>query len=430
MNKRLLSVLFSFSTILLFSQNNIGIGTANPDVSSVLELSAQDKGFLVPRLTQTQRQAISNPATGLLVFDLTASCFYYFDGTSWLSLCNQPGIQGATGPTGAQGVTGDTGPTGAQGVQGVTGDTGAQGIQGITGATGPGAICGTAAANYIAVFTSPSDLCNSVLYQNANKVGVNNNNPNVALDVSSGNDGIAFPQGSTAQRPATATAGTLRWNNTLSSMEVYDGTQWFNINTPPIGSTYVQWFNAADPNAIYPGTTWVKTDMQNGEFIRAVGGAANVASGGALTGTLQADAVKDHTHTASGTAAGAGVLTTSSNGAHTHSGTTSGANPFSGNTWIPYDDNLSSDARDISMNDNPSTCGSTWDGRHTVGNFMGRLSDNCMGHNHTFTTSSDGAHTHSIADHTHTLNIAVNNGGGGTETRPANVAVIFWRRTN
>jgi hypothetical protein len=53
-----------------------------------------------------------------------------------------------------------------------------------------------------------------------------------------------------------------------------------------------------------------------------------------------------------------------------------------------------------------------------------------MAHSHTFTTSSDGAHNHTIPDHTHSLTITVNNGGGGVENRPANVAVIFWRRTN
>lgn len=457
MNKFFYTVVLIVSSVLVYSQNNIGIGTSTPDGSSLLELSAQDKGFLVPRLTQAQRQSIANPATGLLVYDLTASCFYYFDGASWLSLCNQPGIQGATGATGAQGIqgvtgatgvqglqgvtgetgavgaqgiTGETGATGAQGVQGVTGAQGLQGITGSTGATGPGTICNNAAANYITVFTSPNDLCNSVLYQASGKVGLNNTAPNVAFDVSTSTDGLAFPLGSTAQRPATATAGTMRWNSTLSSMEFFDGTKWLNINTPPIGSTYVQWFNAADPNTIYPGTTWVRSDLQNGEFIRAAGGAANVAANAALTGVLQTDAVKDHNHSATGTASGAGVLTSSSNGLHAHSGNTSGANVTNANIWIPYDDNLSANVKNLSMNDNPTTCGSGWDGRHTVGNFMGRLSDGCMAHSHTFTTSTDGAHTHTIPDHTHTLTITVNNGGGGVENRPANVAVIFWRRTN
>lgn len=442
MKNKLLLILLAFNSIFVLAQNNIGIGTNTPAASSVLELSAQDKGFLVPRLTQAQRQAIVSPATGLLVFDLTSSCFFYFDGASWLSLCNQPGVTGATGAqgitgntgaTGAQGIqgaTGDTGATGAQGIQGVTGDTGATGSQGATGPTGMGIICGTAAANYIPVFTSPTDICNSVLFQSSGKIGVNNTSPNVALDASSASDGIAFPSGATAQRPATTSAGTLRWNTTLSSMEFYDGTKWLNINTPPIGSTYVQWFNAGDPNAMYPGTTWVKTDIQNGEFIRAVGGAANVSAGGALTGVLQSDIVGNHTHTASATAAGSGILTTSSGGSHTHTGTTSGANPYSGNIWIPYDDNLSSDTKNLSMNDNPSQCGSTWDSRHTVGNFMGRLNDGCMNHTHTFTTTADGVHSHTVPDHTHNINVTVNSGGGGVETRPANVAVIFWRRTN
>jgi len=424
---RIICLCLLFVAMFANAQNNVGIGTSAPNSSSILDLSATDKGLLVPRVTQTQRQAIAAPATGLLVFDITVNCFYYYDGTAWLSLCNQPGIQGPTGDTGAQGI---------QGVTGAVGDTGPQGVQGIpgvtgnTGVTGPGTICPTASGTYLAVFTSPTDLCNSVLYQNNNRIGVNNTTPNVSLDASAGNDGIAFPSGSSAQRPATVTAGTMRWNNTLSSMEVYDGTKWLNINTPPIGSTYTQWFNAADPNAIYPNTTWVRTDINNGQFLRAEGGAANVASGGVLTGITQADALRDHTHTATATAAGAGALNTSSAGAHTHTGTTSGANPVAGNIWIPYDDNLSSDVGGLGVGDNPSQCGSSWDARHTVGNFMGRLNDNCMNHSHTFTTSSDGAHTHTIADHTHTVSVTVNAGGGGAETRPANVAAIFWRRTN
>jgi hypothetical protein len=449
-----------------FSQNNIGIGTSSPDASSLLELSSQNKGFLVPRLTQQQRVSIANPAKGLLVFDLDASCFFYFDGSGWLSLCHQPGIQGPTGVTGAQGlqgitgttgatgatgnqgipgptgptgaqgiigITGITGATGAQGLQGITGTTGAtgvQGITGITGATGPGTICNTAAANYITVFSSPNQLCNSVLYQSSGKIGLNNTSPNVAFDASAAHDGIAMPAGTTAQRPAGVAAGTLRWNTTLSAMEFFDGNKWLNINTPPIGSTYIQWFNAADPNSIYPNTTWIRTDIQNGEFIRAVGGASNVPANGALSGAVQPDAVRDHNHTATGTAAGAGALTTSTAGAHNHSGNTSGANVANSNIWIPYDDNLNSDVRNLSMNDNPTTCGTGWDGRHTVGNFMGRLNDGCMAHTHSFTTSTDGNHTHTIPDHTHILNITVNNGGGGTENRPINVAVIFWRRIN
>ena len=60
------------------SQNNIGIGTPNPDASSILDLTSNNKGLLVPRVTRLQRLAIASPANGLLVYDTDSSCFYYY----------------------------------------------------------------------------------------------------------------------------------------------------------------------------------------------------------------------------------------------------------------------------------------------------------------------------------------------------------------
>src|SRR5437868_11605510 len=40
----------------------IGIGTALPNASALLDLTSTNKGFLVPRLTFVQRSAISLPA--------------------------------------------------------------------------------------------------------------------------------------------------------------------------------------------------------------------------------------------------------------------------------------------------------------------------------------------------------------------------------
>jgi hypothetical protein len=127
-----------------FSQQNVGIGTNTPDGSSILDLTATDKGVLVPRMTTVERIAIATPATGLLVYDNDFMQFWYFDGTQWVPL--QSGAQGPTGPTGPigptgvnglQGVTGPTGDQGLQGIQGVTGPSGDQGLQGLQGVTGP-----------------------------------------------------------------------------------------------------------------------------------------------------------------------------------------------------------------------------------------------------------------------------------------------------
>ena len=50
----------------------VGIGTITPDSSSVLDLFSTDKGFLLPRLTTSQRDAINNPANGLMIYNNTS----------------------------------------------------------------------------------------------------------------------------------------------------------------------------------------------------------------------------------------------------------------------------------------------------------------------------------------------------------------------
>ena len=77
----------------------IGIGTASPDPSAALEIQAtsNDKGLLIPRLTISQRNAISgsvSPANGLLIFqtDSTPGFYYYSTvSTSWIMLGTSSG---------------------------------------------------------------------------------------------------------------------------------------------------------------------------------------------------------------------------------------------------------------------------------------------------------------------------------------------------
>jgi len=60
-----------------------GSGIAN--ATSILELSSTTKGFLQPRMTTTQRDAISTPATGLSVYNTTTNTNDYYNGTAWVS---------------------------------------------------------------------------------------------------------------------------------------------------------------------------------------------------------------------------------------------------------------------------------------------------------------------------------------------------------
>ena len=50
------------------SANAVSIGAAGPNASAVLDVVSTTKGFLFPRMSETQRNAIGTPATGLMVY--------------------------------------------------------------------------------------------------------------------------------------------------------------------------------------------------------------------------------------------------------------------------------------------------------------------------------------------------------------------------
>jgi hypothetical protein len=82
---------FTFLTVVLLTASTyaqVGIGTTTPDASSALDITSTTKGLLIPRMTNAQRQAISNPSAGLQVFvtDFDGGRFLFYDGTEWGTL--------------------------------------------------------------------------------------------------------------------------------------------------------------------------------------------------------------------------------------------------------------------------------------------------------------------------------------------------------
>jgi len=79
----LMFILFCISAL----SAQVGIGTETPDASSMLDISSTSKGILVPRMTENQKNAISSPAQGLLIFQINGAVgFYSYDGSNWLHL--------------------------------------------------------------------------------------------------------------------------------------------------------------------------------------------------------------------------------------------------------------------------------------------------------------------------------------------------------
>jgi len=60
------------------------IGTPTTDASALLNVSSTTKGFLPPRMTTAQMNAIGSPAEGLMVFDTTTKQWMGYNGTSWV----------------------------------------------------------------------------------------------------------------------------------------------------------------------------------------------------------------------------------------------------------------------------------------------------------------------------------------------------------
>ncbi len=63
----------------------VGVGTTTPAASATVDISSTDKGVLLPRMTQTQMNAIASPATGLLLFctDCAPVGFRFYNGSAW-----------------------------------------------------------------------------------------------------------------------------------------------------------------------------------------------------------------------------------------------------------------------------------------------------------------------------------------------------------
>lgn len=79
----LLSVFFIANVV--FAQ--VGIGTTTPETSSILDVNSTTAGFLPPRMTTTQRNAILSPAIGLTVYNTTINCIEWWTGSFWYNAC-------------------------------------------------------------------------------------------------------------------------------------------------------------------------------------------------------------------------------------------------------------------------------------------------------------------------------------------------------
>lgn len=83
MKSFIILVLLVCSIELKAQQMSINTDGSLPDSSAMLDIKSTTQGFLMPRMTTAQQAAIVNPAEGLMIYNITDSAYYFYNGSSW-----------------------------------------------------------------------------------------------------------------------------------------------------------------------------------------------------------------------------------------------------------------------------------------------------------------------------------------------------------
>ena len=70
----------------LYSNRRMVFGAATMNASAILQTDSTTRGFLPPRMTTTQKNAIASPVAGLMVYDTTLNLMALYNGTTWTTL--------------------------------------------------------------------------------------------------------------------------------------------------------------------------------------------------------------------------------------------------------------------------------------------------------------------------------------------------------
>ena len=106
-----------FTAYSIHAQVSISSDGSDPDSSAMLDVKSTNLGLLIPRMTSAQRDAITNPAEGLLIFNTTTQCFEAYSKyeVKWFAFGCIGSYSGAVccgeAPTAIVDVTSTTGKT-------------------------------------------------------------------------------------------------------------------------------------------------------------------------------------------------------------------------------------------------------------------------------------------------------------------------------
>ncbi len=281
----------SIEALTIRDTGSIGIGTATPNVGSILELNGTGNmsSLIVPRATTAQRPLAA--ANGMIRYNTNISAFEVYQNSGWTQLMTGSGSAGDFMANGSVPMTGaflattgtaatpsisfngdaDTGIWNAGPNQMAISTNGVERFRvGATGNIGIGTnnpastlhvngpLMVTSGQNYLLggnsaltdsggtnlivgndggwnqLNLSPGGSSKmTILSGGSVGIGTNSPNPAAILDVNgTGNlSAMIVPRATTAQRPVTAANGMIRYNTNISAFEVYANNAWAQLST-------------------------------------------------------------------------------------------------------------------------------------------------------------------------------------------------------
>jgi uncharacterized protein (TIGR02145 family) len=108
MTRLFIAILLCLTAIEQNAQTGVSINGSgtSPDPSSMLDVKSTTSGFLLPRMTTAERDAIVNPAQALQIFNLTTNCLQIYIAPVWQNIvcgCDPPAAPSAVPPITAAG---------------------------------------------------------------------------------------------------------------------------------------------------------------------------------------------------------------------------------------------------------------------------------------------------------------------------------------
>jgi len=158
---------------------NVSPGTF-PEHSSILDINNSSRGVLIPGTTP---ESITDPATGLIIYNTTTNLLNYYNGVQWFSLCAfSTGVPGAGGSQASVGM--------------------------------------------------------------AIRADNSNSHQSAILDISAISKGVLIPRLTSQQRDAILPApGLIIYNTTVNKIEFYNGSAWYQLRitflSSPIAGTHI-----------------------------------------------------------------------------------------------------------------------------------------------------------------------------------------------